>query len=208
MLINDNDLVLFQGDSVTDAGRNYQDKNSLGTGYANMIAAWFSAMHPEKNVTFRNLGISGHRVCDLQARWKTDCLDVKPSVVSIMIGINDTWRAYDSNDPTSTEKFETGYRDLLEQIRKNLNARIILCEPILLHVMENQSQWRKDLNPKIDVVRKLAIEYNALLIPFNGIFAQAATRRDPAFWAADGVHPTQAGHALVAQNWLKAVDKI
>ena len=205
MLIKDNDLVLFQGDSVTDAGRN---GDNLGSGHQNTLAAWFSAMYPQKNVKFINRGIGGHRVCDLQKRWKTDCLDLKPTVVSILIGINDTWRRYDSNDPTSTEKFETGYRDLLEQIRKNLNARIIICEPFLLHVMNGQSQWREDLNPKIDVVRKLAIEFDTLLVPLDGIFAQAATRQTPAFWTADGVHPTPTSHALISQNWLKSVNAL
>jgi lysophospholipase L1-like esterase len=208
MLIKENDLVLFQGDSVTDAGRNREDGNNLGMGYPNTIACWFSAMYPQMNVKFLNRGVGGDRVCDLQNRWKADCIDLKPSVVSIMIGINNTWRRYDSaNDPTSAEKFETGYRDLLTQIRKKLDARIILCEPFLLHVQAQQPQWREDLNPKIDVVRKLAIEFNALLLPLDGIFAQAATRKTPTFWTDDGVHPTPTGHALIAQNWLKAINE-
>jgi len=207
-IISDNDLVLFQGDSVTDAGRGYNDDGNLGQGYPNTIAAWFSAMYPEKKVKFLNRGISGNRAKDLQARWQKDCLDLKPDVVSILIGINDTWRRYDSNDPTQAAEYEKSYRDLLGQIRKHLNAKIILCEPFVLHVMEGQSQWREDLNPKIDVVRKLAIEYDALLVPLDGVFAQAATRRQPSFWSADGVHPSQAGHALIAQTWLKAVNAL
>jgi lysophospholipase L1-like esterase len=208
MILRDNDLVLFQGDSVTDAGRGYDNDANLGQGYPNTIAAWFTALYPEKKVKFINRGISGHRVKDLQGRWQKDCLDLKPDVISILIGINDTWRRYDSNDPTSSAEFEKGYRDLLGQIRKHLNAKIILCEPFVLHVQPGQDKWREDLNPKIDVVRKLAIEYDALLVPLDGLFSQAATIQPPAVWAADGVHPTQAGHALLAQAWLKNIKAI
>jgi lysophospholipase L1-like esterase len=204
-ILKDNDIVLFQGDSVTDAGRDYNNDANLGCGYPNTIASWLTALHPEKKVKFINRGISGNRVKDLQARWQKDCIDLKPDIVSILIGINDTWRRYDSNDPTSTADFEKGYRDLLGRIRKDLNAKIILCEPLLLHVQAGQDKWREDLNPKIDVVRKLAIEYDAVLVPLDGIFAQAATVQPPTVWTADGVHPTQAGHALVAQAWLKSI---
>jgi len=205
VMIPDNGLVLFQGDSVTDAGRNYQNDNELGWGYPMLISSWFSAMYPEKKVRFINRGISGHRVCDLQNRWSKDCLDLKPDVLSILIGINNTWRRYDSNDPTSTADFEKGYRDLLEKTKKNTKAKIILCEPFVLPVPADRLTWREDLDPKINVVRNLAIEYQCQLVPLDGVFAQAATRREPAFWASDGVHPSSAGHALIAQTWLKEV---
>jgi lysophospholipase L1-like esterase len=65
--------------------------------------------------------------------------------------------------------------------------------------------WRSDLDPKLDAVRRLAREFGALLVPFDGIFAQAATLREPEYWAGDGVHPTPAGHALMAQTWLRAI---
>ena len=207
-IIEDNALVLFQGDSITDAGRNYQDDTVLGAGYAAMAAAWFSAMHPDKKVRFVNRGISGNRVKDLKARWKDDCLDLKPSWVSILIGINDTWRHYDSNDPTSTEDYENAYRNILKQITTHLDARIIVCEPFLLPCPPDRLQWRVDLDPKIDAARRLAREFDAIYVPLDGIFAAAATQREPEFWAADGVHPSPAGHALIAQSWLKAVKAI
>lgn len=203
--ISDNATVLFQGDSVTDAGRSRDNDDFLGVGYAMMVASWFSAKHPASRVRFINRGVSGNRVKDLQDRWQTDCLALKPDWISILIGINNTWRRYDSNDPTPTEVFETQYRELLRTTRKNLKAQIILCEPFVLHVPEDRRAWREDLNPKIDVVRKLALEFNTLLVPFDGIFAQAATRREPAFWAPDGVHPSSPGHALMAQAWLETV---
>jgi len=207
-IIKDNSLVLFQGDSITDCGRSRDNDENLGSGYANMVAAWFSAAYPEKNVKFINRGISGNRVKDLVARWEEDCISLKPSLVSILIGINDCWRRYDSNDPTSVEDFAAGYRKILTQIRDNLDAQILICEPFVLPYPEDRKQWREDLDPKIQAVRELAREFNTLYIPLDGIFAAASAIREPKFWAPDGVHPSQAGHALIAQAWLKAVKAI
>ena len=204
-IIEDKATVLFQGDSITDAGWNRQDPSSLGGGYAMMVGAWFSAMYPEKNVSFLNRGISGNRAKDLDARWQTDCLDLKPTWVSIMIGINDTWRRYDGNDITSIEAYEKSYRSIVTQTRNKLKAKLILIEPFVLPVPEDRKQWRVDLDPRIHVVRSLAREFGAVLVPMDGIFAEAATRREPAYWAGDGVHPSLPGHALIAQSWLKAV---
>lgn len=201
-------VILFQGDSITDSGRIREQPDSLGTGYVLMVAGWFKALFPEINAAFLNRGISGNRVVDLQVRWKEDCLDLKPNLVSILIGINDCWRKYDSNLPMPVEVFETTYREILTQIKNNLAARIVLCEPFLLPVMESQELWREDLDPKIQVVRKLAHEFNAVLIPFDGIFARASTLQKPSYWLFDGVHPTEAGHALMAREWLRTVFKL
>lgn len=203
-LIEDGSVVLFQGDSITDAGR-IRNTDDLGHGYALIAAAWFQALYPEKRVHFINRGISGNRIPDLQARWQTDCLELRPTWVSILIGVNETWRRYDSGMPTSVEEYEAGYRALLDSVIHNLQARPILGEPFVLPVPDDRNAWREDLDPKIAVVRKLAREYQAILVPYDGIFAQAATLREPAFWAEDGVHPSHAGHALMAQSWLRAV---
>ncbi|MFC3748675.1 SGNH/GDSL hydrolase family protein [Paenibacillus sp. GCM10012306] len=200
-----NDVILFQGDSITDAGRNYEDALSLGTGYPLLIASQLGHLYPEKNLTFLNRGISGHRAVDLQGRWDKDCLDLKPTWVSIYIGINDTWRRYDSNDATSVEKFEAAYRDLIERTKKTLDAKLVLVEPFVLPVPEDRKGWREDLDPKIHVVRELAREYGALLVPLDGLFAAASATAESAYWAPDGVHPSPAGHGLIADAWLKAV---
>lgn len=207
MIIKKDSLVLFQGDSVTDCGRSYEHDNNLGTGYAMMISAWISAKYPELNVRFINKGISGNRTSDLKTRWQKDCIDLNPNIVSILIGINDCWRRFDSNDSMSAEEFSNNYRYLLEEIKNKLNAQIILCEPFLLPVTEEQKKfWREDLDPKIQVVRELAREFKAIYVPFDGIFAAAAAKREPDYWAVDGVHPTQAGHALMAQSWIEAIN--
>jgi acyl-CoA thioesterase I len=201
--IQDDSVVLFQGDSITDAGRSRENTADLGFGYPALVAAWYSALFPAKNVRFINRGISGNRASDLLARWQTDCLDLKPNLVSILIGINDTWRRYDSNDPTSTETYQTNYRAILEQCARS-GAQILMLEPFLLPIPPDRKGWRVDLDPKIQAARELAREFGAAYIALDGVFAEAAARRDPAFWLPDGVHPSLAGHALIAQAWLKA----
>jgi len=202
--IGTNTTVLFQGDSITDAGRSRHDDNDLGRGYPSMVAAWFSALYPEKRVRFINRGISGNRAKDLRGRWQQDCLDLNPGVVSILIGINDTWRRYDSGDPTSAEAYEAHYRAILESTRDALHAQLMILEPFSLPVPEDRATWRVDLDPKIAVARKLAREFDATFVPLDGLFAAAAARREMGFWLPDGVHPSPAGHALIAQAWLGA----
>ena len=194
--------VVFQGDSVTDCWRGRFNDTDLGSGYAMMAAAHFAAQFPEKQVQFFNRGVSADRVRNLEARWEEDCLALHPDWVSILIGINDTWRRYDQNDPTPVAAFATTYRAILEATTAQ-GARIIICEPFLLPVSAEQMTWREDLDPKIAVIRQLAQEYRAWFIPLDGLFARVATRREPIFWADDGVHPSPAGHALIARAWLE-----
>lgn len=205
MRIEDGASVLFQGDSITDAGRARGDPAHLGNGYAMMAAAWFSAAYPEKGVEFANRGISGNRVRDLVTRWEQDCIALQPTWVSVMIGINDTWRAFDRNDPTAVADYERDYRQILRQARDSFDPQFVLMEPFLLHVPDDRETWRTDLNPRIDVVHRLADEFDAILVRLDDAFAGAAERAGPAFWAPDGVHPTPAGHAFIARAWLEAV---
>ena len=116
MFIEKNATILFQGDSITDCGRD-RETGTLGNGYPKYIAGLFNSMYPELNVKFINKGISGNRVADLQERWTEDCINLKPDVLSILIGINDTWRKYDSNDETSAEKYYNGYKDILTRVK-------------------------------------------------------------------------------------------
>jgi lysophospholipase L1-like esterase len=204
-IFDDGATVLFQGDSITDAGRSREDDADLGRGYAGMAAWWFEAAYPEKHVKFLNRGISGNRAKDLRARWQADCIDLKPDWMSVLIGINDTWRAFDHNDPTSTESYEDDCRHILTRTRDELGAKLILCEPFLLHCPDDRKAWRPDLNPRIDVVHRLADDFDAVLVPFDKLFAAAAEKREPQFWAGDGVQPSRPGHAFMARDWLRAV---
>jgi acyl-CoA thioesterase-1 len=206
-LFEDNSLVLFQGDSITDAGRSRENLADLGGGYSGLIAAWYSALYPQKRVRFLNRGISGNRAADLRSRWTVDCLDLQPAWVSILIGINDTWRRYDSDDPTSAEVYQQNFLAILKSTRQ-MGARLIIMEPFVLPVPPDRRGWRVDLDPKIQVARDLAREFNAIYVPLDGLFAAASIQREPAFWLLDGVHPSAEGHALIAQAWLKAVQAI
>lgn len=197
--------ILFQGDSITDAGRSRDNDAQLGGGYAGLIAAWLGAARPHDRLRFLNRGISGNRAQDLRRRWSEDCVALKPDWVSIMIGINDTWRRFDRNDPTSAEDYARDYREILKRIRDELGAGIILLEPFVLPHPADRKAWREDLDPKLAVVRELAAEFRARVVPLDGLFNAAAAARDPGFFAGDGVHPSPAGHALIAQHWLRAV---
>jgi len=203
MLIDASDRILFTGDSITDCGRVRENAEHLGFGYAAWTAAHLQARLASPQLKIFNRGISGNRACDLLQRVETDLLALQPTVVSILIGINDTWRRYDSNDPTEAAAFERDYRAVLEKIARHLKARVVLLEPFVLHVPEDRYTWREDLNPKIDVVRKLAVEFGAELLPLDGLFAQAATQAPAGYWAEDGVHPSNAGHALITETWLE-----
>lgn len=196
--------ILFQGDSITDCGRDRNNVNCYGHGYVRIVASLLGARYPEADLTFINKGISGNRVKDLAARWQEDCLDLKPDWLSILIGVNDCWRAFDRNDPTTVEAFEEKYREILDAVKGKVE-QLVICEPFLLPVPEDRKAWRVDLDPKIHVARALAREYGAIYVPFDGAFAAAACRQEMSYWAHDGVHPSPAGHGLMAKTWLQAV---
>jgi acyl-CoA thioesterase I len=210
MLLKPNDHILFFGDSITDCGRNRTTDagadDGLGTGYVRLAHARLQAQLPSLNLRTTNRGIAGDRVFDLEERLQVDVLDLKPTVVSILIGINDTWRRYDSAKLTSTpEEFGASYRRILEKLTKELGATVILLEPFLLPVPEDRRAWREDLDPRIHVVRDLAVEFGAHYLPLDGLFAQVSARRPASFWLPDGVHPSAAGHGLIADAWVKLV---
>lgn len=189
---------IFIGDSVTDCGREIEPP--YGDGYVREIAR--SGKLAGQII---NVGTSGHRLVDLEKRWQRDVLDHKPSLVSIAIGINDTWRRYDDNDLTSTQDFRDRYHQLLTLTRQTCNPQFVLCEPFLLSVRKEMNTWREDLNPKIDVVHAMAKEFSAVLVPFDSYLNNLATRVPMAEIAGDGIHPTVFGHSEMAKLWLNTV---
>lgn len=200
------DRIVFFGDSITDAGRVRSQPAHLGGGYALMTAAWIGAVCPELEIECRNRGIGGDRVRNLRARLDADALSAEPAILSILVGVNDTWRRFDAGEETSPEAFERDYRAILDRARARIpGIRLVLMEPFLLPVPPVTPAWREDLEPRIRVVRRLARETGARHIPLDDLFAAAAKRAEPAAWAADGVHPTPAGHALIARAWLAAM---
>jgi len=199
------DIILFQGDSITDCGREYGD-NNLGFGYVALITAHLQANYPEMNFTIYNRGISGNRVVDLVERWDRDCIDLEPDVLSILIGINDCWRKFDANEETTASQYKEGYRSIIERAKEaNPNLRLIMLEPFVLPVPEDRKEWRDDLDKKIIAAREVAAEFGALYIPLDGIFAAKCALRQPEFWAQDGVHPTIEGSGVIAKAWLDTV---
>jgi lysophospholipase L1-like esterase len=200
-------VVLFQGDSVTDCDRSRTDKNDLGNGYPAKIALLWREFFPGSGVRFFNRGVSGNRTEDLLSRYQADFVAIKPDVVSILVGINDTWRRYDSDDPTPVEVFEDNYRKLLTHIKRDLSGtKIIIIEPFLLDSMPDKAAWRVDLDPKIQSVRRVAKEFADVFIPMDGIFAgYAVSGNRESDMSADGVHPTALGHGIIAAEWLKAL---
>ncbi len=194
--------ILFQGDSITDAGRDRADYHEMGEGYPKYSKELLMKLWPDAE--YINLGISGDRTCDLMARWQEDCIKLQPDFISILIGINDTWRAYDSNSVTTVEQFEANYRSLLEDIKANTNAKILILEPFLLDSDKNKYCFRDDLNPKIDVVRRLAREYADAFIPLDGLFAAACINNAPSYFSDDGVHPNANGSKFIARLYAEA----
>lgn len=204
-MIQTNDTVLFQGDSVTDAGRDHADPASLGRGYPLLIASSLLASYPDLQLSFLNRGISGNRTKDLLSRWDEECISLKPDVLSILIGINNVWRRYDSADPTEPESFGHEYRTLLARAREGGVREIVILEPFLLPVPEDRRRWREDLDPKITICRELAAEFGAIYLPLDGLFNAASARTGAEYWAPDGVHPAPAGHGLIARAWTQAL---
>jgi acyl-CoA thioesterase-1 len=198
--------VLFTGDSITDGDRDRDGEtwHALGSGYAMIAAALHRARYPGGAVTFLNTGVSGSRARDLRRVWEDDCLRWRPDVVSVMVGINDTGFRYDFDDPTPLEDYERDYRDIVERA-SGTGATIVLIEPFLVPVKPDQHRWREDLDPKIAAVHRLAADHDTLLVRADTLFTARAASTGPEYWCFDGVHPTPAGHALLAEEWLRVV---
>ena len=187
--------ILFIGDSVTDCGRRDDPPDYLGDGYVRLIAERL----PDRRAI--NVGISGNRVVNLRDRWHIDVVEQKPEILSVYIGINDTWRRYDDHDRTTTESFEADYRACLADLGGA--SALILVEPFVLPVTEEQEIWHEDLDGKRAVVARLAAEFGAGFVPLQSILAAAAEDHGAATLAPDGVHPTELGHRMIADAWLE-----
>lgn len=208
--------ILFQGDSITDCNRNrklQEEPNStdaLGLGYAKMVGAHILSRKPSDNIQIFNRGISGHRIVDLYARWKTDCLNLKPDLLSILIGVNDTWHGRNKENPNGVEpeRYEKIYRMMLEWSRQELmNTQLVLCEPFVLKCGVVQDDWISEMDQRRTITKTLAGEFDAIFIPFQEMFDQAVKEAPAEFWVPDGVHPSFAGHQRMADLWLKSVFK-
>ena len=204
--------LLFQGDSITDAGRTDTLKfispgwplMGMGFGYPHLLASKICAEHPN-DWTVLNRAVTGNRVVDLYARWKLDALNLKPDVISILIGINDIWHEFERQNGVETPRFDEFYRRLLDwSLQSNPKMQFILLEPFVLFHGAVAEEWRKEVTEKREVVRQIAKDYNTIFVPLQSVFDEATKRAPGDFWLADGVHPTLPGHHLIAKAWLAA----
>lgn len=206
-----NHIVLFQGDSITDVGRSRdveaesQANIGLGGGYPALAAARLCRDYPGGQVQVHNRGISGNRVVDLYARWKRDALNLRPTLLSILIGVNDTWHERIPNHPNGVEvpRYEQIYRELLQWTRTALpDCRLLLMQPFVLPVGAVQPDWLDEMAQRGEVTARLAAEAGALYLPCQQLFDAACHQAPAEYWLRDGVHPTLAGHQLLADAWL------
>jgi len=197
--------ILFQGDSITDGnrGRNQDPNHILGHGYAFVIAAKYGADFPKLKLTFVNRGVSGNTVQDLAKRWQKETLDLKPTLLSILVGINDTSR------DLPLDQFEQVYdRHLTDAKEANPKIRIVLGEPFTLpsgNKKEGYEKWLASVKQRQEVVAKLAKKHGAALVGYQKVFDDACKRATADYWIWDGVHPTYSGHQLMADEWVRTV---
>jgi lysophospholipase L1-like esterase len=213
IVVADKDTVLFQGDSITDAGRSREQEGSdnnqaaLGNGYAWLAAAELLVDRPKAGLRIYNRGISGHKVFQLAERWEKDCLSLKPNVLSILIGVNDFWHTLTGNYKGTVEIYEREYHALLERTRDALpKVKLIICEPFVLRCGAVTDKWFPEFDHYRAAARRVADHFRCAFVPFQAIFDEAIKYAPPDHWAKDGVHPSASGAALMAHEWLMKVE--
>ena len=211
-------IILFQGDSITDADRGRTNDLNLGCGYPNLVAGVLGAANPYQ-YQFLNRGIGGHRVVDLYARIKADMINLKPSYMSILIGINDVWHEIGGHNGVDAEKFEMVYDWMIQELLRDVpGLKLMLLEPFVLpgratcNTEEIPDRWeyfRTETDLRRAAVKRLAEKHGLVFVPLQEKF-NAANADAPAdgYWLADGVHPTAAGHELIKQAWLEGFAKL
>ena len=210
------EVILFQGDSITDAGRSQTNDKVLGQGYAFLAAAQIGMDAPEA-YTFLNRGIGGNRTIDLYARIKADIINLKPDYLSILIGVNDVYAQVRNDNGVSAKKFESMYDLMLSEIKAALpDIKLMILEPFLLPGTttniseENPDRWdfmRPEIEKRARIAESIACKHGAKFVPLQKMLDEAHAQH-PGVWSADGIHPTAAGHALIKNAWLKAFREI
>lgn len=210
--VNEGSVILFQGDSITDARRSKKDPQanhaqSLGYGYPAHIGGGLLRDHAGKGLVVHNRGISGNKVPDLDKRWQEDCLDLKPDILSILIGVNDIWHKLNGRYDGTAEVYRDGFTALLERTRTALpETAFVICEPFVLKCGAVDESWFPDFETRRAYAEEVAEKAGAIWVPFQQEFDKAvAAGTTPEYWATDGVHPSLAGHALMAKVWREAV---
>jgi len=214
--IPDGLTILFQGDSITDAGRNrgaYYANNGagMGQGYVRHAATELLGRYPDKSFKIYNRGISGHKVFQLRDRWEEDCLYLKPDVLSILIGVNDFWHTLDFNYMGTAQMYEDDFMALMDRTKKELpDVKLIIAEPFVLHDGSaiKPDKWKGAFEAYQQASRKVADRFEAVFIPLQKIFTDALEHGPTSYWCPDGVHPSMAGNYLMSVAWMKAFDQV
>ena len=205
-----NVVILFQGDSITDGNRSRNEdwNHVMGHGYAYLLASQLGYQQPGKNFHFYNRGVSGNKITDLAARWQQDTIDLKPDVLSILIGVNDVNSMFAGQEPVKAEKFEEVYRSILSQTKEKLpEVQLVICEPFLFPIKKVKEAWVPEMKNRQVIVRNLAGEFNAIFVPLQSAFDAMLTKAPATYWIWDGIHPMPAGHELIARKWIHTVKK-
>ncbi|WDF56909.1 SGNH/GDSL hydrolase family protein [Mucilaginibacter sp. KACC 22063] len=210
--LDNNSIVLLQGDSITDWGRDKKENTPntfgmLGTGYAYFTGAGLLDKYANKGLQVWNRGISGNKVYQLAERWDNDCLNIKPNVLSILIGVNDFWHTLSGGYTGTVDKYRTDYKALLDRTMKALpNVKLIIGEPFALKgVKAVDDKWYPAFDEYRTAAREIATQYDAVFIPYQSIFDKALEVAPGSYWTTDGVHPNVAGAHMMAQAWLEVV---
>ncbi len=202
--------ILFQGDSITDALRDKSNYHDMGQGYAKFASAMIADAFPNTELEFINLGISGNRTDQLLARTANDIIDIQPDIVSILIGVNDVWHRYmpQENAQNTDEQYEANYRAILERVRKETNAKIMIIEPFMIGAPDKE-HMRDEMNRVIAIARRLADEYADAFLPMAQIFEESVkTAPASVCYSLDGVHPEPDGACLIAQNYFRTISPL
>ena len=210
-------VILFQGDSITDADRSRNSDQNPGFGYADMVMGALGYQRPYE-FTYYNRGISGNRVVDLYARIRKDMIQLKPDYMSILIGVNDVWHEIFDGNGVDAVKFEMVYGLLIEELLRELpGLKIMLLEPFVLPGSATQNtealpnRWehfRKETELRAAAVRRVAEKYGLVFVPLQDKFDALNADAPAGYWLSDGVHPTPAGHAMIKEAWLEAFAKL
>jgi lysophospholipase L1-like esterase len=210
--LNKSDVILFQGDSITDAGREKEKQlpnsaGSFGPGYAFLAATRILNEYSSKQLSIYNRGISGNKVFQLADRWQKDCFDLHPKILSILIGVNDFWHTLDGKYDSTVIKYETDFRQLLTLTKKMLpDVQLVIGEPFaVLGCSAVTEKWYPAFDAYRATAKVMADEFNAIFIPYQAIFDKAQKHAPGKYWTGDGVHPSMAGSSLMAEAWLKAI---
>lgn len=203
--------ILFQGDSITDAMRNREVEDWKGEGYPTLVTAKLGYEYPNE-YDFINRGISGNRVVDLLARVKSDMINLKPDYMSVLIGVNDVWHEVDWQNGVSASRYEQIYTMLLEEVMESLpNLKVMILEPFVLKGEATEEKWDAfftEVPKRAAAAKRIAEKFGFPFIPLQDKFDEAVKLAPASYWLRDGVHPTHAGHELIAREWIKTFETI